>query len=147
RQSRRLAVLRAAPFVIGLILAVFGLVDLALSRSDDVRRLPKSVWFLVVLVPVAGPVAWFLWGRPQQAAESESTPERPLAPDDDPEFLGTIERQRQAREREKLRDWQADLERRERELRERELRREQGQGPRDRREAEDHTRRDSDPEG
>jgi hypothetical protein len=42
-----------------------------------------------------------------------------VAPDDNPEFLARLKQHRQQAEDERLRKWQADLERRERELRNR----------------------------
>lgn len=86
----------------GLILAftVYCLVDVVRSESSDVRGLPKLAWVaLVLLFPLAGGAAWFIAGRPRGSRPPGTgrigTP-RPtvLGPDDDPDFLRTIDRPR-----------------------------------------------------
>ena len=76
-------------------LTVYCLFDVGSSDRRTVRNLPKPAWFLVVLVPLLGPVAWFLAGR---APRGGSGPQRPgrrvVGPDDDPDFLWRIERDR-----------------------------------------------------
>jgi len=65
-------------------LTLWALIDVAQTPAPRMRILVKPLWALLVLVPVVGPAAWFLQGRaPQQSAAVV----RPLAPDDDPEFL------------------------------------------------------------
>lgn len=83
--------------------AVYALVDCWRSDGDAVRLLPRSLWFLVVLVPLVGGVLWILTGRP--ADEVAAPAVRPLAPDDDPEFLRRLdlERRRRAAEEERRR--------------------------------------------
>ncbi|MFD2083005.1 PLD nuclease N-terminal domain-containing protein [Actinopolymorpha cephalotaxi] len=108
------------PVLIALVLLVYCLVDLAQSRSDRVRAMPRWAWALVVtFLPYAGPVGWLTLGRPAEGGSS-SRPAvrsgRPPAPDDDPEFLARLARMRQKSEDDRLRQWQADLERRERDL-------------------------------
>lgn len=92
--------LRVVPVVLVLALYVYTLIDLATSRSDEVRVLPRLVWLLVVLVvPIVGPVLWLVFGRPVNAHGGgfgarlrgprgpRPKPPRPIAPDDDPDFL------------------------------------------------------------
>jgi hypothetical protein len=99
-----------------LTLQIYALVDLARADSDQVRTLPKSVWFLVWLVPVLGPVAWLLLGRPQVGPSPGGggpggggigggpRPTRgPVAPDDDPEFLRRLDEQSWSARMERLR--------------------------------------------
>ena len=98
-----------------LALALFAVID-CLSRDDDeIRGLPKVLWVLVILLfPLLGSLAWFFAGRPRGAplpgsgSGSASGGERrfglpgglgrpgtrPVAPDDDPEFLRRIDEQR-----------------------------------------------------
>jgi hypothetical protein len=46
-------------------LTLYALLDVLLTDPAEQRALPKPVWVLVVLLaPVAGPVAWFVLGRP-----------------------------------------------------------------------------------
>src|SRR4051794_18687855 len=87
--------------VVGVM--VYALVDCWRSDAQDVRLLPRSVWFLVVLVPLVGGVMWLVAGQPRD--EPARPAARPLAPDDDPEFLRRLdlERRRRAAEEERRR--------------------------------------------
>ena len=79
--------LKALPIVIVVVLAIYCLVQVVQSRPATVRALPKWLWALVVLViPLLGSVAWLLVGRPR-GRRPPNRPARPLAPDDDPDFL------------------------------------------------------------
>lgn len=86
--------------VLVLLLWIAALVDLISSDTDRVRNLPKMGWLIVViLIPLAGSLIWFLLGRPVGTASrgpSRTTgfpeyerPGRQLSqfPDDDEEFL------------------------------------------------------------
>lgn len=70
---------------------IYAFVDCLQTDRRTVRVMPKPVWLLVVLVPVAGPVAWLLSKR--AGAGGARPPGRPLrppgprGPDDDPDFL------------------------------------------------------------
>ncbi len=81
-----------------LLLFSYSLVDLIATDSALIRNLPKLAWLaVIILVPILGPVAWIALGRPHGAAllpgtqgvagPPRSKAKRPLAPDDDPEFL------------------------------------------------------------
>lgn len=112
---------RALPAIITIALAIFCLIDLGMTRGgEEVRILPRWAWVLIILLfPILGPVAWLFAGRPKSETPQRNLPHSagaPLAPDDDPAFLADLERRRQRSERERLEKWQADLERREREL-------------------------------
>lgn len=86
----------------GLILAftVYCLVDVVRSETSEVRGLPKLAWVaLVLLFPLAGGAAWFIAGRPRGSrppGTGRVGRPRPtvLGPDDDPDFLRTIDRPR-----------------------------------------------------
>jgi hypothetical protein len=72
---------KALPIVVALVLLVYAFFDLYATPRTQVRHMPKWAWFLLVLVPVAGPLLWLFLG---------STPGRrpgALGPDDDPDFL------------------------------------------------------------
>jgi cytochrome c-type biogenesis protein CcmH/NrfG len=80
---------RALPVVVAVVLAIYCLVQVVQSRADLVRILPRWLWVLVIaLVPILGPGAWLAFGRPQQRRPPpRGRRARPLAPDDDPDFL------------------------------------------------------------
>lgn len=124
---------RVLPVVIELVLLVVCLIDAAQTPAPTVRNLPKWLWvFLIVVVPIVGPVAWLLAGRPSRRSQTNagqfqqssdvgtgsSRRRAPRAPDDDPEFLASLHTNTTERER-LLKQWEADLERREDELRKR----------------------------
>ena len=68
---------------------IFSIVDCALYDRMRVRALPKPAWVLIVLIPVIGGLLWFAFGRAGKGANAGA---RPMAPDDDPEFLGSLGR-------------------------------------------------------
>jgi hypothetical protein len=115
-----------------LALLVIALIDCLSCESYEIRALPKAVWVVIILLfsPV-GAIAWFVAGRPPREAASPSgtwrpgvgLPERsrprPLAPDDDPEFLSDLGARTRRDDEDLLRRWEEDLRRREEELRQR----------------------------
>jgi hypothetical protein len=74
--------------VVGLM--VYALVDCLRADGRDLRLLPRPVWLLAILVPLVGPLLYLLVGRPAHAVDEPVA--RPLAPDDDPEFLARLRR-------------------------------------------------------
>jgi Phospholipase_D-nuclease N-terminal len=112
--------LRALAVLVPIVLAIYCLVDLVQTRGDESRSLPRPVWaLLIVFIPFVGPILWLTTRRRAagHARSAATEPARPLAPDDNPEFLARLKQHRQRAEDERLRKWQEDLERRERELR------------------------------
>jgi hypothetical protein len=79
-------VLRVLIFLVVVTLGVWALLDVAQTPEARVRGFSKPVWSLVVIIPLLGPVAWFMQGR-VPAPRATRTDVRPLAPDDDPDFL------------------------------------------------------------
>ncbi|PPF24144.1 PLDc N-terminal domain-containing protein [Rathayibacter rathayi] len=86
--------------VIGLLVAlavftVYTVIDAATSNRHAVRAIPKWSWLLVVLIlPVVGAGLWFWIGRPRK----QRVDGRYTAPDDDPDFLGTLRTERDPEE-------------------------------------------------
>ena len=98
-----------------IALVVYALVDCIRTDSADMPGgVPKAVWaVLIVVFPGAGALAWLLVsrltrqaagparrgsgpvGRPSRPSTRRPAP-RPLAPDDDPEFLAGLGRPRPA---------------------------------------------------
>lgn len=80
---------------------IFTVVDIALIDRSRVRALPKPVWILLAIVlPVVGGVLWLAVGR-VRAGDVAGGPARriPVAPDDDPEFLRRLNREKAMEER------------------------------------------------
>jgi hypothetical protein len=102
--------------ITAVALHLYVLIDLTRSRSEDVRLLPRWLWFLVSLMPVVGPAAYLLAGQPRVGGAPDGgggggaggigggpRPRGPVAPDDDPEFLKRLDEQSWAARMEQLR--------------------------------------------
>jgi hypothetical protein len=114
-----------------LAILVIALIDCLSVEEYEIRALPRIAWvFLIILVSPVGGIVWFVAGRPQRSGAAQAgtwrpgngfpeaeRPRRQLAPDDDPEFLGRLAARDRAEDEARLRAWEADLRRRERELR------------------------------
>ena len=69
-----------------VILTVYTLVDCAVFDRKRIRGLPRWVWiFVIVLVPLIGPLLWLLVGHGRSTPTTRSY--RSVAPDDDLDFL------------------------------------------------------------
>jgi hypothetical protein len=108
--------LRLLPMFLILALALLALIDCLARDENEIRGLPKVLWVLVILLfPLLGSLAWFIAGRPRSAAlpgagsgqghgsgpgirprwsSGSGNAGRPIAPDDDPEFLRRLDEQR-----------------------------------------------------
>jgi hypothetical protein len=107
---------------VNMALLLTALIDCISTDKAEIRALPKFMWILAILCfsPFAA-LAWFLSGR-KQLVESGSRashpaggavrPLRPIAPDDDPEFLRKLGRRTRSDEDEVLRRLEDDLQRR-----------------------------------
>ena len=109
----RLFVFLAALQLVLLVLALIG----SLS-ADRVRNLPRALWVLVILlIPLVGPLAYFYFGRPVAAPREggpvRRTSPRPSSPDDDPDFLRSMDTEQSRRDRELLAQWERELKKRE----------------------------------
>ncbi|MGN6200756.1 PLD nuclease N-terminal domain-containing protein [Humibacter sp.] len=86
--------------IVGVIAALFyiySIVDCAMAERERVRGVPKAAWIpIVVVFAVIGGVLWFTVGRPRRGNGGRV---RTIAPDDDPEFLRNLERDRRQQER------------------------------------------------
>jgi hypothetical protein len=95
------ALLPYLPLLIIAAVTIFTIVDIALIDNARVRHVPKIVWILgALLFSIVGAALWFLLGRerlvPRGAAGGSFGPRPrrgPVAPDDDPEFLGRLNRE------------------------------------------------------
>ncbi len=78
--------LKVLLFLAVVTLGVWALLDVGQTPPGRIRGLSKPGWSLAVLIPLLGPAAWFMQGRTPEVAPARREA-RPLAPDDDPEFL------------------------------------------------------------
>jgi Phospholipase_D-nuclease N-terminal len=109
------ALVRYLPFLILAAITIFTIVDIALIEDSRVRFLPKFAWVIGVLIfSVVASALWFIIGRERLEPGNVSggsfgpRPRRgPVAPDDDPDFLGKLGRE-QAQE-ERIRDLEQRL--------------------------------------
>ena len=95
--------------------------DVIASDEALVRNLPRGLWLvLVIFLPTIGSVAWLALGRPLYASwrpgdtrSRPAAPRRTFGPEDAPDFPSRTAND----DEERLRAWEEDLRRRERELR------------------------------
>lgn len=131
--------LYALVFILQIVLAIVALIDCLSTDGERIRALPRLIWVAIILFfPLLGSIAWFLAGRPRPQSRSTGPASwlyrpagqarRPLAPDDDPEFLRSLDIEQVRRDRQFFDQWEADLRRREEELRQRQ----NGEPPQDR---------------
>ena len=76
--------------LVQLGLLVYCLIDCIQTDTARVRNLPKPLWLLlIILLPLAGAVAWLVAGRPARQRRAPGGPrlQAPRGPDDDPDFL------------------------------------------------------------
>ncbi|MFF4881086.1 MULTISPECIES: PLD nuclease N-terminal domain-containing protein [unclassified Micromonospora] len=115
-------------FLVQIVLAVCALISCLSAEEGQIRALPRIAWVLIILFfPLIGSIAWFLAGRVPSAGTRKAGPAgngrtgrqrpRPLAPDDDPEFLRSVQDRAQQQDQELFRRWEEDLRRREDDLR------------------------------
>jgi hypothetical protein len=121
--------LRFSPYLLVLALDIFCLIDVLVSREDEIRNLPKIAWFLLILFfPLIGSVVWLVAGRPQHAPAGGAAYERGMpaypeydrpgraagvTPESDEEFLRRVreraeEQRRKAAEEKKRREQPGD---------------------------------------
>ncbi|MFI5845116.1 PLD nuclease N-terminal domain-containing protein [Catenuloplanes sp. NPDC051500] len=113
-----MARLFALIFLLQIAMAVVALIGCLSAEPGEIRNLPRLLWAaVIVLLPVAGPILWFLAGRPRPDTGPGAGPKRPPAPDDDPDFLRSLNADKARRDRELFEQWENDLSRREDELR------------------------------
>ncbi|MET8526336.1 PLD nuclease N-terminal domain-containing protein [Micromonospora sp. NPDC005172] len=117
-------------FLAQIVLAVCALISCLSAEEGQIRALPRIAWVLIILFfPLVGSIAWFVAGRepgtparrpwPGGTGATERQSRRPLAPDDDPEFLRSVQDRAKQQDEELFRRWEEDLRRREDDLRRR----------------------------
>jgi hypothetical protein len=97
-------VTRVLVYAIPVVLAVWALVDLVQTPKAAVRAMAKPFWAIaVIFLPVVGPIVWLAVGaqRKRFGRGGGGRPARPVAPDDDPDFLRKLDQDRRRQQREK----------------------------------------------
>jgi hypothetical protein len=93
---------RAVLLLVTVGVAIYALVDLVRSRPEEIRGLPKLAWVVVIaLVPLAGSLAYLVLGRVGAGLDRPGPGSGPqvIAPDDDPDFLRSLDWERRRKER------------------------------------------------
>ncbi|TXS50493.1 PLDc_N domain-containing protein [Streptomyces sp. uw30] len=90
--------LRVLMFLVPLALSVYAFIDCISTKEDDIRHMPKPLWAILVLVfPLVGSISWLIAGKKRSpAAEGWSgvrdrRQQQWVAPDDNPEFLKSLD--------------------------------------------------------
>ncbi|MGX4690519.1 PLD nuclease N-terminal domain-containing protein [Streptomyces sp. JNUCC 63] len=127
--------LRVLTILVPLALTIFAFIDCLNTPEDEAKHLPKIAWvFIILLFWVVGPIVWLAAGKDRRPPANGRTPSewhrnhraQYVAPDDNPEFLKSLAEENK-KDEQLLKNWEADLRRREEELR----RKEHGEEPKD----------------
>lgn len=111
--------------IVSVGVMIYALIEAISTPTDRTRIMPKGLWIVVIiLIPLVGGVLWLLFGNENaylastvQGFKKTSGPARPTTPDDDEEFLRSLDIQRaQKRRAEELRKREEELRRREEKL-------------------------------
>ncbi|MFW6691449.1 PLD nuclease N-terminal domain-containing protein [Streptomyces sp. MAR4 CNX-425] len=107
--------LRYLPFLLVLAVWIYAFIDCLNTPEKEVRNLPKLVWVAIIVLfgsVLFGPLAWLVGGRPrgrpvlaggEEGAGGGGGARRPrrgrwVAPDDNPDFLRSLEEDRRRSE-------------------------------------------------
>lgn len=90
--------LRVLMFLVPLALSVYAFIDCISTKEDDIRHMPKPLWAILVLVfPLVGSISWLIAGKKRSPAaegwsgvRDQRQRQRWVAPDDNPEFLKSL---------------------------------------------------------
>ncbi|MFE9772232.1 PLD nuclease N-terminal domain-containing protein [Streptomyces sp. NPDC005931] len=90
--------LRVLMFLVPLALSVYAFIDCISTQDEDIRHIPKPLWaILVLLFPLVGSISWIIAGKKRHpagggagSARSRGGRQQWVAPDDNPEFLKSL---------------------------------------------------------
>ncbi|GAA3496031.1 PLD nuclease N-terminal domain-containing protein [Streptomyces prasinosporus] len=98
--------LRVLMFLVPLALSVYAFIDCISTKDEDIRHMPKPLWaILVLLFPLVGSISWIIAGRKRHpaggagSARNRGGRRQWVAPDDNPEFLKSLDDERRSDER------------------------------------------------
>ncbi|MEU5416274.1 PLD nuclease N-terminal domain-containing protein [Streptomyces clavifer] len=137
--------LRALMYLLPLALTIYAFIDCLNTPEDEAKHLPKVAWvFIILLFWIVGPIVWLAAGRKRASSGGRAPSEWHrgrrstwVAPDDNPDFLKSLKDEKTdagksdarkpeagksdaAKDESALKDWEADLRRREEEIERRE---------------------------
>ena len=115
--------LRALMYILPLALTIYAFIDCLNTPEEETKHLPKVVWVIIILLFwIVGPIVWFFAGKARRPASARGRAGGWVAPDDNPEFLKSLKDEKPTPKSDEsvLKDWEADLRRREEELKKRE---------------------------
>lgn len=74
-------------------ITIYAFIDCLRSADSEIQALPKPLWLLVIVLTAPfGATMWLLFGRsPGPDRSSAAGRRRVLAPDDDPDFLRSLD--------------------------------------------------------
>ena len=83
---------RAVLVIAALGVTIYALIDCARSEPERLRGLPRVVWLLLILLFAPfGAVIWLVFGREPSGGGGGGGGPRVIAPDDDPDFLRSLD--------------------------------------------------------
>lgn len=102
---------KALLVIVVVVLTIYTFFDVVATPKGTARRMSRLLWGIVVFVPVLGPIAWLLFGRPRRRTTPPRKPYRPVSgPDDDPDFLRELNRKPE----DALEEWEKEFRRKQR---------------------------------
>jgi hypothetical protein len=83
---------RAVVVIAAVGVTIYALIDCTRSEPERLRGLPRYVWLLVILLlaPLGG-LLWLVLGREPSGGGGRGGGPRVVAPDDDPDFLRSLD--------------------------------------------------------
>ncbi|MFE9259012.1 PLD nuclease N-terminal domain-containing protein [Streptomyces sp. NPDC006879] len=94
--------LRYLPFLLILALTIYAFIDCLNTSEEEVKHLPKVAWVIIILLfSIVGPVVWLVAGKQRAVAGGSAfgggRRAQWVAPDDNPDFLKSLDEEKKRR--------------------------------------------------
>ncbi|MEV0962639.1 MULTISPECIES: PLD nuclease N-terminal domain-containing protein [unclassified Streptomyces] len=100
--------LRVLMFLVPLALSIYAFIDCISTDEKEIRHIPKPLWaILVLLFPLVGSISWLIAGK-DRGARRPSRRGGWVAPDDNPEFLKSLDEDGPGQPRDRAKDQTRD---------------------------------------